>query len=86
MLENDVISIADFKDETIATFGLKYIADESGCKSGYLFAIKTIEGKFIGILGLDFTKRKTKLDIETINHLLNHATSIGGVLMNHLQN
>jgi len=86
LLENDIISIADFKDETIATFGLKYIADESGCKSGYLFAIKTIEGKFIGILGLDFTKRKTKLDIETINNLLNHATSIGGVLMNHLQN
>ena len=86
LLENDIISIADFKDETIATFGLKYIADDTGCKSVYLFAIKTIEGKFIGILGLDFTKRKTKLDIETINHLLNHATSIGGVLMNHLQN
>ena len=86
LLANDIISIEDFKDETIATFGLKYIADESGCKSGYLFAIKTIEGKFIGTLGLDFTKRKTKLDIDTRNHLLNHATSIGGVLMNHLQN
>ena len=86
LLANDIISIEDFKDETIATFGLKYIADESGCKSGYLFAIKTIEGKFIGTLGLDFTKRKTKLDIDTVNHLLNHATSIGGVLMNHLQN
>ena len=86
LLENDIISIVDFKDETIATFGLKYIADDNGCKSGYLFAIKTIDGKFIGTLGLDFTKRKTKLDIESVNHLLNYATSIGGVLMNHLQN
>jgi hypothetical protein len=43
LLENEVIEIADFKDETIATHGLKYIADEYGCKSGYLFAIKTIE-------------------------------------------
>jgi hypothetical protein len=86
LLNNDIIEIPDFKDETIATYGLKYIAEESGCKSGYLFAIKTIDEKFIGIMGVDYTKRKTKLDIESINHLEVHATSIGGVLMNHLEN
>lgn len=86
LLNNDIIEIPDFKDETVATYGLKYIADESGCKSGYLFAIKTIDEKFIGIMGVDYTKRKTKLDIESINHLEVHATSIGGVLMNHLEN
>jgi hypothetical protein len=37
-------------------------------------------------MGVDYTKRKTKLDIESINHLEVHATSIGGVLMNHLEN
>lgn len=84
LLEHNLIEIPDFKDETIATYGLKYAAEESGCKSAYLFSIKTIEGKFIGTLGLDFTKRKTKLDMESINHLLVHATSIGGVLMGHL--
>lgn len=85
LLENDVIEISDFKDETVATYGLKYIAEDTGCKSSYLFAIKTIDGKFIGMLGLDYTKRKTKLDDEAINHLSIDATSIGGVLMNHLQ-
>jgi hypothetical protein len=85
LLENDSIVIPDFKDETIATYGLKYIAEDTGCKSGYLFAIKTIDGKFIGTLGLDYTKRKTKLDIESINHLQQHSASIGGVLMTHLQ-
>jgi hypothetical protein len=85
LLHNDVIEVSDFKDETIATYGLKYIAEESGCKSGYLFAIKTIDDRFIGTLGLDYTKRKTKLDIESINHLMVHATSIGGVLMTHLE-
>lgn len=84
LLHNDVIEISDFKDETIATFGLKYIAEESGCKSAYLFAIKSIEDKFIGILAVDYTKKKTKLDIESINHLQNHASSIGGVLMTYL--
>jgi hypothetical protein len=84
LLENDVIEISDYKDETIATFGLKYIAEDTGCKSGYLFAIKTIDDKFIGTLGLDYTKRKTKLDVESINHLQQHSASIGGVLMTHL--
>jgi hypothetical protein len=85
LLENDIISIPDYKDETIATYGLKYIADEGGCKSGYLFAIKTIDNKFIGTLGVDYTRRKTKLDAEAINYLMVHATAIGGVLHNHLQ-
>ena len=81
LLSNDVIEIPDYKDETIATYGLKY----TGCKSGYLFAIKTIDDRFIGTLGVEYTKRKTKLSIESINHLLVHATSLGGVLMTHLQ-
>ena len=85
LLENSIIEIYDYKDETIPTFGMKYIAEESGCKSGYLFAIKSIDGKFIGTLGLDFTKRKTKLDIESINQLAIHASAISGVLMTHLQ-
>jgi len=63
---------------------LKYVAEESGCKSSYLFAIKTIDDKFIGVLSLEFTKRKTRLDMEDINHLSNHASSIGGVLMTYL--
>jgi hypothetical protein len=85
LLVNESIEISDFKDETIATFGLKYIAEDTGCKSGYLFAIKTIDDKFIGCLGLDYTKRKTKLDEESIKHLQVYATSLGGVLMTHLE-
>ena len=85
LLVNDVIQISDYKDETIATFGLKYIAEDTGCKSGYLFAIKTIDDKFIGCLGLDYTKRKTKLDEDSIKHLQVYATSLGGVLMTHLE-
>jgi hypothetical protein len=85
LLENNTIEIPDFKDETVATFGLKYIAEDTGCKSGYLFAIKCIEGRFIGMLGIDYTKKKTRLNEEMINNLLVQSTSIGGVLMNHLE-
>ena len=83
LLKNDSIQIADYKDETIATFGLKYIAEDTGCKSGYLFTIKNIDNKFIGVLGLDYTKKKVKLTEENINELLNYATAIGGVLFGH---
>jgi hypothetical protein len=81
----ETIEVSDYKDETIPTYGLKYAAQETGCKSGYLFAIKTIDDKFIGVLGLDYTKRKTKLDDDVINNVMIHASSLGGVLMNHLQ-
>jgi hypothetical protein len=85
LLQNDIIEIPDFKDETVGTFGLKYIAEENNCKSQYLFAIKTIEGKFVGQLVLDFTKKKVRLDAESINHLAVHASAIGGVLAGHLE-
>lgn len=84
LINDNNICISDFKDVSIATHGLKYIAEESGCKSSYFFAIKTLSGKFIGILGVNYTKKKSKLSPENIHLLFNHATAIGGVLASHL--
>jgi len=83
LLTDDIIAIPNFKDETIATYGLKYVAEESGCKSAYIFAIRSIEGKFIGILGIDYVKHKVNLSIDKINELLVEATTIGGVINKH---
>jgi hypothetical protein len=80
LLENDFIAIPDYKDETIATYGLKYIAEDTNCKSGYLFAIKSIDDKFVGVLGLDYTKKKTGLSGDIVQELLIDASSLGGVL------
>lgn len=84
LLEDDVIAIPDFKDEKIATFGLKYIAEQNNCKSGYMFSIKTIDDKFVGILGVDYTKKKTKLTQEQINKLEILSSAIGGVIINEI--
>lgn len=84
LLNNDSIEIPDYTDEKIPTFGLKYVAEETGCKSSYLFAIKTIEDRFIGILSVDYTRDKKSLTSEEIIHLQVHASSIGGVLMSYL--
>jgi len=81
LLEYDLIVIPDFKDVKTATYGLKYIAETTECKSEYLFAIKTIDDKFIGTIGLDYTKKKVKLEDTSINELERYASSLGGVLM-----
>ena len=84
LLNNDAIEISDYTNEEIPTFGLKYVAEETGCKSSYLFAIKTIEDKFIGVLSVDYTKDKKDLTFEEVTHLQVHASSIGGVLISYL--
>ena len=84
LLQNDIIEINDFKDEEICTYNLRVLAEVYGAKSLYLFAIKSIDNKFIGYMGVEYVKKKNKLDMESINHLQNHASIIGGVLMSHL--
>ena len=85
LLSDDMIIIPDFKDESISTYGLRHIAEEYKNKSQYLFAIKNFEGKFIAILGVDYTAEKLILTEEEIEELLRTSISLGGVLSNHLK-
>jgi len=85
LLNTGAIAIPDFEDETISTFGLKYFAAEYGTKSQYIFAIKNFEGKFIAILGIDYTKEKHRLKAKEIEELIRTSISLGGVLSNHLK-
>jgi hypothetical protein len=84
LLEKDIISIPDFNDSSIHNFGLKYIAEENETQSAYMFSVRTIDGKFIGILGVDYIN-KHELSQEDLKYLLVEASSIGGVLINHLK-
>ncbi len=85
LLENDLIKIEDYSNKDLDTYGLKYVAEENKTKSQYLFAVKTFEGKFIGILGIDYTKRKRSLHEDELTDLKVSAASIGGILINHLK-
>ena len=80
LLEKDIVAVSDFKNEETETYGLEYTANEYGCKSVCMVAIKSIDGKFIGTLGIEYTKRKHVLSNDEINELLVEATAIGGVL------
>ena len=83
--DDTLAKINEFKDETTSTFGLKYFAEEHKTKSQYLYAIKNFEGRFIAILGVDYTGKKHKLTHEQDEELLRVATSLGGVLSSHLK-
>jgi hypothetical protein len=79
--ESDEVVIPDFSNKNAESYGLQYIADETGCKSSYLFAIRTIEGRFIGIAGVDYVHDKVNLNDGEIAHLSLEVSTIGGVLM-----
>jgi hypothetical protein len=85
LLINNAISIYDYTDKDLQTYGLGYFFDEHSCKSSYIFAIKTIDEKFIGFMGLDYAMSTCKLSDADIVDLEIQASSIGGVLMNHLK-
>lgn len=82
LANNDVIAISNFEDPTIEKYGLQYSAESNGTKSAYLFSIKSIEGKFIGLMGVSYMEI-LPLSQERVNHLAVEASSIGGVLNQH---
>jgi len=84
ILEHNVVAIPDFKDPLVATFGLKYTAEETGSKSTYMVGIRDINNRLIGTLGLDYVKRKKALEKDDIQMLEIEAAQIGGVLHKHL--
>jgi hypothetical protein len=84
LIEHDFIAIDDSRNELSSKLGLNSIILDAGCRSLYFFAVKSIDDKFIGFIGLSFGK-KHKLNETEINKLLNEVSLIGGTLMNHLK-
>jgi hypothetical protein len=82
---NDFISITDYKDETNATYGLKYIAEETGAKSTYILAMRSFDDKLIGLLCLEYTKAKRVLDKDQVIELRIEATKLASALGTHLK-
>lgn len=84
LVHEDVIAITDYKDETVATYGLKYLAQENGIASTYLLSIKNFDGRFIGVLGIDYNK-KTALTNDQVTDLQVVSSLIGGELSKYLK-
>jgi hypothetical protein len=85
LLDYDRIIIVDYKDEETSTYGLRYLAEETGCRSSYMFALKNIDGKMIGVLSAEATKRKKDLSDDEYDSLRAHAAQIGILLDTYLR-
>jgi hypothetical protein len=81
----DFLGITDYKDETNATYGLKYIAEETHAKSTYLMAMRSFDDKLIGLLCLEFTKSSRALTKDQIIELRIEATKLASALGTHLK-
>jgi hypothetical protein len=84
VLENNMLCIPDFKDETKPTYGLRYLAEETGCKSAYEFALRNISGKFIGVVGIDYVKSKKNLSHEQLEEIQYTIAALGGLIGDNL--
>lgn len=84
LLENNSVIIPDYKDETMPTYGMKYMAEELGTKSTYAFAMKSVDGKFIGVVGIDYVRRKKKLEDNTLYSIHLSIATLSGLLSQHL--
>jgi len=85
VLKDDYLAITDYKDETVATCGLKYLSDECRTKSSYFFGIRNFENRLIAVLGVEYTDRKRVLNAEEIVKLRVSAAQISGELASHLK-
>jgi len=66
-------------------YGLKFIAQQYGTKSIYYFALKNLEGRFVGTLGIEYTEEVTKLDHDQVDLLLIKSVQLGAILDKHLK-
>ena len=85
LLDYDRIIIVDYKDEETSTYGLRYLAEETSCRSSYMFALKNIDGKMIGVLSAEATKRKKDLNDDEYDSLRAHAAQVGILLDTYLR-
>jgi hypothetical protein len=83
LLKNGSIFINDYKDETIATFGLKGGAEAVGTKSCYMFALFNMgKNEFIGVIGIEWVTRPKVLKQDQLTYLSAEANRLSGYISN----
>ena len=86
LLKNGSIFIADFQDESIATFGLKGGAEAVSTRASYVFALFNLgTNEFMGTLGVDWVKKPKQLKQDQLAYLSAEANRLSGYISNFLQ-
>ena len=83
LLKNGSIFINDYKDETVATYGLKGGAEAVGTKSCYMFALFNMgTNEFIGVIGIDWVTKPKSLKQDQLIYLSAEANRLSGYISN----
>lgn len=73
-------------DRELYNWEISQLKNITKSKSSYEFAIKSIDGRFIGIIGLQYCKEKIILSSEEISRVVIETSSIGSLLIDTLHN
>jgi hypothetical protein len=85
IMENKHLWIPDFKDETIATYGLKSAAEATGTNASYVIGLfDIVTDKCIGTLGVDYREKK-KLTQTQKDFLMERGSRLAGYLSIYLK-
>ena len=84
LMDGKGIFINDYKDPSIATYGLKQAAEAVGTKSSFMIPLFTLDDKFMGTIGLDYLGKKRKLTKDEWEHFQIKAGRIAGYLSSYL--
>lgn len=84
MMEGKGIFIPNFQDPKIATYGLKGAAESVGTKSSFLVPMFTLDGKYIGNIGIDYVGKRKKMTKDDWEHFQIKAGRIAGYISTHL--
>jgi len=65
-------------------YGLKTIAETTNARSSYIFALNSIDGEFLGTMGVEYCSRARKLTDEQLSECHTTAVTIGTLLSTYL--
>lgn len=82
LYENNEVLIPDFKNDE--RLGLNKFSSPIPPKSTYMFALKTLDGLFIGNLGVEYINRKKKLSEDDLQFIRNKSIAIGTIISTYL--
>jgi len=81
--KGDSVNVEDTKVNAY-NYGFTTQIPEMCVKSSYMYPVSTINGQFVGIIGIDYVNRKKELRETELSNFEIEVATIGGVLANYL--
>ena len=79
--KNGSLSVEDFDDDLSAHYGLRDMAETTGCQSIFIIALKRpSDNKMLGLIGVEHVKEKHQFTLQEKNRVREIGSFLAGVL------